>query len=311
MVWIERSKIDVSYYPLLVLKMVMILSLICLKAPNYSPKLLDFLSGYDNIAYFLPKKFLCSLLRKRVNQKLNLDPEVVAEAFLSIDYPLLIVRSENVSPKINAPCAIFVDLEKSKEEIMIVLFPRKNTHNVHTSSNNFNAGAFPELFSSETLHDTNIMDRMELQMNRKVLEEISEAINGNKGVALNKLSTATMFKVIYIIVFVTNDFGAIRDANEDLKLLSFAFDTSRLELKHSVILKGVSHPVKGLQSHRAKLDNFLNRSSMNQTLKVKQTRDSAVLQNQSECDDTRDDNNKKGKGNNKGKKSKTSKGKKK
>lgn len=81
-------------------------------------------------------------------------------------------------------------------------------------------------------------------------------------------------------------------------------------MKHSVILKGVSRAVKGLQSHRPKLDNFLNRSSMNQALKVKQTRDSVMLQNQSECDNTQDDNNKKGKGN-KGKKSKTSKGKKK
>ena len=177
--------------------MVMILSLICLKAPNYSPKLLDFLSGYDNIAYFLPKKFLCSLLRKRINQKLNLDPEVVAEAFLSINDPLLIVRSENVSPKINAPCAIFVDLEKSKEEIMSILFPRKNTHNVHTPSNNVNAGTIPEILSSDTLQDTNIMNRVELQINWKVLEEISEAINGKKGVALNKLSAATMIKVHY------------------------------------------------------------------------------------------------------------------
>ncbi|GKD71648.1 hypothetical protein Tco_1325738 [Tanacetum coccineum] len=205
MVWIQRNKIDVSYYPLLVLKMVMMLSLICLKAPNYSPQLLDFLSGLDNIAYFLPKKFVSGLLRKRINQQLNLDPEVVAEAFLSIDDPLLIVRSGNVSPKINAPCAIFVDLEKSKEEIMSVLFPRKNTHNVHSSSDNVNAGTIPELLPSDTLQHANIMNRVELQMNWKVLEEISEAINVKKGVALNKLPAATMIKVIYIIVFVTND----------------------------------------------------------------------------------------------------------
>ncbi|PWA41917.1 uvrD-like Helicase, ATP-binding domain, P-loop containing nucleoside triphosphate hydrolase [Artemisia annua] len=223
--------------------------------------------------------------------------KVVAEAFLSIDDPLLIVRSKTVSPKINAPCAIFVDLEKSKEEMMSVLFPSKNTHNVHTSSNNVNAGAFPELLSSETLHDTNIMDRVELKMNWKVLEEISKAINGKKGVALNKLSTATMSKneldinrgtLLTAFAAQTScsyeDARAIHDANEGLKLLSFAFDTSQLELKHSVILKGVSRAVKGLQT---------------------------VLQNQSECDNTLDGNNKKGKGNNKGKKSKTSKGKKK
>nr|GEW00454.1 UvrD-like helicase, ATP-binding domain, P-loop containing nucleoside triphosphate hydrolase [Tanacetum cinerariifolium] len=127
---IQRSKIDGSYYPLLVLKMVMILSLICLKLPNYSHRLLQHLSGYGNYAYFLPKKFVSCLLRKSKNPELNLNPEVVAEAFFSVDDPLLIISSEDGSPKINAPCAIFVDIRNSKEEIMSVVFPRKNTHNV-------------------------------------------------------------------------------------------------------------------------------------------------------------------------------------
>ncbi|GJZ25238.1 UvrD-like helicase, ATP-binding domain, P-loop containing nucleoside triphosphate hydrolase [Tanacetum coccineum] len=280
-------------------------------------------SEINNIAYFLPKKFVSGLLRKRINQQLNLDPEVVAEAFLSIDDPLLIVRSRNVSPKINAPCAIFVDLEKSKEEIMSVLFPRKNTHNVHSSSDNVTAGTIPELLSSDTLQHTNIMNRVELQMNWKLLEEISKVINGKKGVALNKLPAATMIKneldinrgtVLSAFAAQTSwsreDATAIRGANDGLKLLSFMFDTSRPDLKHSTELNGASRIVKGLQSDRPKLDNFLNRSAMSQALKVKQTRDSVVLENQSECDNTQDGNNKKGKGN-KGKKSKTSKGKKK
>ncbi|GKD32070.1 hypothetical protein Tco_1242848 [Tanacetum coccineum] len=163
-IWIKKSNIDGFYYPLLALKLVMILSLICLKVPDYSPLLLDFLSGYDNITHFLPKKFVCDLLRKRKNQKLNLDPEVVAEAFISIDDPLLILSSENVSPKIDAPCAIFVDLRKSKEEIESVVFPRINTLNVHTSSNN--AGTIPEVSSSNKLPDTYMnMNTVKLQMN--------------------------------------------------------------------------------------------------------------------------------------------------
>ncbi|PWA46186.1 uvrD-like Helicase, ATP-binding domain, P-loop containing nucleoside triphosphate hydrolase [Artemisia annua] len=204
---IQRSKIDASYYPLLVLKMVMILSLICLKLPEYSHWLLRHLSGYGNYAYFLPKKFVSCLLRKSKNEELNLDPEVVAEAFSSIDDPLLIISSEDGSPKINAPCAIFVDLRKSKEEIMNVLFPRKNTHNASTSSSSVNAGAIPEGSSSETLPDI-VMDinRVELRMNWKVIEEISEAINEKKGVAPNKLPAATRIMVMYIIVFVLNDF---------------------------------------------------------------------------------------------------------
>ncbi|PWA76942.1 uvrD-like Helicase, ATP-binding domain, P-loop containing nucleoside triphosphate hydrolase [Artemisia annua] len=143
--WIKKSNIDGFYYPLLVLKLVMILSLICLKVPNHSPVLLQHLSGYNSITDFLPKKFVCDLLRKKKNEKLNLDPEVVAEAFISIDDPLLILSSENVSPEIDAPCAIFVDLSKSKEEIESVLFPRINTLNVHASLSK--AGTIPEVSS--------------------------------------------------------------------------------------------------------------------------------------------------------------------
>nr|GEV20038.1 UvrD-like helicase, ATP-binding domain, P-loop containing nucleoside triphosphate hydrolase [Tanacetum cinerariifolium] len=239
--------------------MVIILSLICLKAPLYSPQLLDFLSGLDNIAYFLPKKFVHGLLRKRINQKLNLDPEVVAEVFLSIDDPLLIVKSGNVSPKINARCSIFVDLEKSKEEIMSVLFLRKNTHNVHLSSDNVNAGTIPELLSSETLQHANIMNRVELQMNWK------NELDINRGTVLIAFAAQASWSC--------EDAIAIRDANYGLKLLSFMFDTSRQDLKHSTVLKGASRIVKGLQSDRPKLEKFLKRSAMSQALKVKRTCD--------------------------------------
>ncbi|GKE98553.1 hypothetical protein Tco_0021904, partial [Tanacetum coccineum] len=188
----HRSKIDASYYPLLVLKMVMILSLICLKLPKYSHRLQRYLSGYGNYVYFLPKKFVSGLLKKSKNEELNLDPEVVAEAFSSIDDPLLIISSKDGSPKINAPRAIFVDLRKSKKEIMSVLFPRKNKHNPSTSSSTVNAAAIPEGSSSETLQDTvTNINSVELQMNWKVIEEISQAIDEKKGVAPNKLPAAT------------------------------------------------------------------------------------------------------------------------
>nr|GFD49160.1 UvrD-like helicase, ATP-binding domain, P-loop containing nucleoside triphosphate hydrolase [Tanacetum cinerariifolium] len=38
------------------------------------------------------------------------------------------------------------------------------------------------------------MNIVKMQMNWKVLEEMSSAINGKKGVALNKLPTAPMIK---------------------------------------------------------------------------------------------------------------------
>ncbi|PWA86118.1 uvrD-like Helicase, ATP-binding domain, P-loop containing nucleoside triphosphate hydrolase [Artemisia annua] len=316
---IQRSKIDASYYPLLVLKMVMILSLICLKLPEHSRMLLQCLSGYGNYAYFLPKKFVSCLLRKSKNEELNLDPEVVAEAFSSIDDPLLIISSEDGSPKINAPCAIFVDLRKSKEEIMSVLFPRKNTHNASTSSSTVNAGAIPEGSSSETLPDT-IMDinHVELQMNWKVIEEISEAINEKKGVAPNKLPAATSVSEPFYSHALNSTVKDLRIVENNIAI--FIKNAQVVADNHSKTWKTLRMTVDSLQSIRhyidpflRNIDEFLNkRKKINKSKgkKVEETGDEAsvVLENQSECENSQDGNNEKRKGNNKGKKSNKSKG---
>ncbi|PWA95691.1 uvrD-like Helicase, ATP-binding domain, P-loop containing nucleoside triphosphate hydrolase [Artemisia annua] len=129
--WCRLSGGDRSlYHKLLALKLVMMLSLILLEEPDHSQVLLDLLTGRSNIADLLPQKFVSSLLRRRKGRSLNLNPEVVSEAFMSVKDPLVIVCRGDMVPNIHAPCAIFVDLNKSKEEIMRVLFPRKNTHSV-------------------------------------------------------------------------------------------------------------------------------------------------------------------------------------
>nr|GEV10950.1 UvrD-like helicase, ATP-binding domain, P-loop containing nucleoside triphosphate hydrolase [Tanacetum cinerariifolium] len=94
---------------------------------------------------------------------LNLNPELIAKPFLSIEDPLLIVYSGDVSPNIHAPSVIFVDLKKPKQE-MSALLPRKYTHSGQTSSNSVDAGTNPK------------------------------AINKNKGVEVNRFSTAAMIK---------------------------------------------------------------------------------------------------------------------
>nr|GEU65283.1 UvrD-like helicase, ATP-binding domain, P-loop containing nucleoside triphosphate hydrolase [Tanacetum cinerariifolium] len=342
--WIRKSSIDGSFYQLLILKMVMILSLICLKLPEHSTLLLVLLSGYDNFAYLLPKKFVSDLLKKRKDKKLNLDPEVVAEAFISIDDPLVIVSLKNVNPKIEAPCAIFVDLQKSKEEIMNVLFPSKNKPDVYTSSNNDDAGTIPEVSSSNTLPDGNMnMNRVARQMNWKVLEDISKAINGKRRVALNKLSTATLIKdeleinkgtlataLVNLKSFSDEDISVVCNANNCLKVLSFACETSRPDIKESDWLKDMEFSVERLQHYRPRIDDLLKNCVMSQESKVVQTvvprssctteveetgdKDSPggmLSENHSSGDNTRDARNKKGKGNNKAKKSKKNQDKKK
>ncbi|PWA96132.1 uvrD-like Helicase, ATP-binding domain, P-loop containing nucleoside triphosphate hydrolase [Artemisia annua] len=124
--WIKKSEVcPTGFPPILALKLVMILSLVCLQVSDCSKELLDLLLDGDNVADMLPNKFVSDLLRRRDGDCLNLNPEVVAEAFLSVADPLLIASSGDLSPKINAPCAIFVDLMKSKEEVISELFPRK------------------------------------------------------------------------------------------------------------------------------------------------------------------------------------------
>nr|XP_043626065.1 uncharacterized protein LOC122597546 [Erigeron canadensis] len=103
----------------------MVTILFVLQAEDDSGLLGYMLLGSKNIPHLLPPKFVYCLLKNRKDHNLNLTPEVVAEAFLSIDDPLVIVSSKDKNPRIDAPCAIFVDLRKSKEKIINILFTKK------------------------------------------------------------------------------------------------------------------------------------------------------------------------------------------
>ncbi|KAJ0765114.1 putative TPR and ankyrin repeat-containing protein [Helianthus annuus] len=346
--WIKSSNIKLSdYHPLLSLKLVMILCLICLQLSDCSQLLLDLLSGRDNIAYLLPKKFVYDLLRRRKGRYLNLNPEVVAEAFMSIDDSLLIVCSGNASPRIHAPCAIFVDpAGKSKEEILSVLFPRKTTLNVQKPPKNDDIGTILETSSSNTLQDEILnVNPVELQMNWEVLEDISEAINGTKGLVVDtsmikneldkNIGTLTM-ALADKISCAGKDATVVHEANlakEDLKLLSSSVAYFSQQIReHSLVMMTVQGVVERLQSKRPKIDEFLNQSAISQesntghmavlesssASEVGQTSgeknhvkgtcdDSPVVENQSGGVNTQDARNKKGKG----KKNRKNKGKKK
>ncbi|PWA91973.1 uvrD-like Helicase, ATP-binding domain, P-loop containing nucleoside triphosphate hydrolase [Artemisia annua] len=153
--WLQRSSRS-SYLPILVLRLIMMLSLVCLHLPDCSRVLLDLLCGGNNIAHLLPNKFASDLLSRRKGRRLNLNPEVVAEAFINIEDPLPILCSGDASPKIHAPCAIYVDLRKSFGEIMQALFLRKTTLGVQNPSTNDDCGMIDEATCSSTLPDANL-----------------------------------------------------------------------------------------------------------------------------------------------------------
>ncbi|XP_024963202.1 uncharacterized protein LOC112503376 isoform X1 [Cynara cardunculus var. scolymus] len=281
--WIKKSDMNPRFYhPVLVLKLVMILCLICLKVSDCSEVLRDLLFGMNNIAYLLPKEFLGGLLKRRKSRYLNLNADVVAEAFLTIEDPLLIVSTENASPRIHAPCAMFVDLRRSRDEIMNVLFPKKNTHSDSTS----------EAPSSNPLPDSNFnVDpadgcKGELVMKWNILDDISEVINGQKGEIQSSFSDYAMIKkeldkiVHAMATALTNAktcageyatlLREVRCAFDELELLSCWLDTrlvifSGLEVNlvfSSDETKSLQEVVEGLQSRRPMMDDFLNQFGM-------------------------------------------------
>ncbi|GKC94647.1 UvrD-like helicase, ATP-binding domain, P-loop containing nucleoside triphosphate hydrolase, partial [Tanacetum coccineum] len=158
--WIRGSKIIVSdYLPLVALRLVMMLSLICLLVSDKSEEvLLRLLTVEESIVRLLPKKLVAKLLRRSSVSRLNLNPEVVAEAFESVKDPLLIGYSRDKIPQIHAPCAIFVDLKRSKQEIMSVLLPRRYIESGQTSSNNVDAGTTPEVSKVEQTGDGAVLE---------------------------------------------------------------------------------------------------------------------------------------------------------
>ncbi|XP_057960849.1 uncharacterized protein LOC131152911 [Malania oleifera] len=108
--WIRKSNIcSDSYYPLLVLRLIVIVCLLCLKSEKYYGLLHDLFS-LQNIMSQLPKEFL-NVLRQE-HESANVDVKLIAEAFEKIGNPLVIVNTERSCTEFECPDAIFVDASK-------------------------------------------------------------------------------------------------------------------------------------------------------------------------------------------------------
>ncbi|KAI3735128.1 hypothetical protein L6452_14616 [Arctium lappa] len=292
--WIHKSNINPDYYqPLLVLKLVMILCLICLKVSDCSQVLLDLLVGRNNIAYLLPKKFVGDLLSRRKSRYLNLNVDVVAEAFLTVEDPLLIVSTENASPRIHAPCATFVDLRRSREEIMNTLFPKKTTTHTDVASGAPSLNPLPDANLN-----VNPTDGCKLKK-WNIIDDISEVINATKGESQSSFSDAATIKkeldkIVHALATafanaktcVGEDATLLREvrcAFDELKLLSCWFDASEYEVGDLVFskdeTKSLQQVVEGLQSRRPMIDDFLKQSGMSeepQKVVVSESRNTSV-----------------------------------
>nr|GEW52530.1 UvrD-like helicase, ATP-binding domain, P-loop containing nucleoside triphosphate hydrolase [Tanacetum cinerariifolium] len=244
--WIQRSKIDPSYYhPILALS-----------------DTLFTLSASIRLLKIAAKKGSC----------LNLNPEVVAEAFISIEDPLLIMYSGDASPKIHAPCSISVDLGKSKEETMSILLSEINTHRVQDPANNVDCGTMPEATNSNTSPDVSPVDgsNTEQQMSSELVKRIVKSMNmTTKGVPLNMFMDKSMKKHLNAFKKELNyvlengncseeDIKFLRDTCTDMKGFYQLFDTSSLNSGHSVSSKHVKRAKDFIQDTMPKFNDVLS-----------------------------------------------------
>ncbi|CAK9141755.1 unnamed protein product [Ilex paraguariensis] len=124
--WIKKSKINFKYYyPLLVTRLVSILCLVCVNSGRYFD-ILPQLLGRGNITSQLPKELCGVLQRMRKGNGVNVNANVLAEAFKRIGDPLVIVSLRINCANFFCPDAILVDMgvTQCREDIIRVLFPR-------------------------------------------------------------------------------------------------------------------------------------------------------------------------------------------
>nr|GEY71104.1 UvrD-like helicase, ATP-binding domain, P-loop containing nucleoside triphosphate hydrolase [Tanacetum cinerariifolium] len=215
--------------------------------------------------YLLPNKFVSNLLRGNEGQNLILNPKIVAEAFSSIDDPLVILCSGDVRPNIDAPCAIFVELTNSREEIMSVLFQRKTSLSIQNPSNDDACGSIPEIACANTLADANLIVkpvdgcRRELQMKWKDLKRIFFYFQNEFEIYVDTLATALEDGKFRTGEYVT----LVHCVYSELKALLEAF-TSQTQITFK---KKYENLMEWPERSGPKLDDFLKRYGKSQNVK--------------------------------------------
>ncbi|XP_073158784.1 uncharacterized protein [Henckelia pumila] len=121
--WIRCSNIDHNYFPVLVLKLIMILCLVCLNS-RMSLDILFELLARPLIRSHLQKQFYEALMCGKANNSSSI--VTVAAALKAIGDPMVIVTLRENNFNLVCPDAIFLDLGlfSCKSDVINVLFPR-------------------------------------------------------------------------------------------------------------------------------------------------------------------------------------------
>ncbi|KAI3470132.1 hypothetical protein Pfo_026795 [Paulownia fortunei] len=295
--WIKISHIDCKYYfPVLMLRLFVILCLLCLNS-DLSFNILFELLGVTQIRSQLPREF-CEAIRRR-NKNYNSYVTAIAGAFKIIGDPLVIVASSESSLKFVCPDAIFLDLRSfsCRNEIMKTLFPASTEascgqlttveRNVTKSSSIglppvVNDQGKSTIMQSTLRTDTNLSSengKGDLQINWGLIREMSDAFeslrNRNdgklKGLVLRKkveveehmnLLTAALAQLSELRSHSGEDKNVLCEATsmiEELNQLSSLLDTSDFDFK---ALSEIGELLKSLEARRPQLDRLFSLFTM-------------------------------------------------
>ncbi|KAL4392729.1 hypothetical protein AHAS_Ahas03G0374200 [Arachis hypogaea] len=159
--WIRKSNMNVDhYYPLFVLRLVVLLCLLHLSSGLYLDLLHDLFRKNSSISAqcaHLPREFL-DVLRKGKN---SLGLKVYAEAFKVIDDPLVIVNLRKNASKFVSPDATIIDLMTcQKQELMLKVLLEKqvdDTAAVITEASDTKSNVFPSTNCSDLPNRSSVL----------------------------------------------------------------------------------------------------------------------------------------------------------
>ncbi|KAJ9145900.1 hypothetical protein P3X46_028228 [Hevea brasiliensis] len=121
--WIKRYNLKMEFYPLLVLRLFVVLCLLCINFDGYYDLLFNLLDKRE-VTSLLPWKFYKSLWRLREHEKAHINIKVVSEALKGIGNPLVVVNLGLHCAEFSFPGAIFLHLnvEQGRKCILQRLF---------------------------------------------------------------------------------------------------------------------------------------------------------------------------------------------
>ncbi|KAL3506739.1 hypothetical protein ACH5RR_032121 [Cinchona calisaya] len=305
--WIAKSNIDFNqYYPLLMLRLVVIMCLLCLNSGKYFAILSGLLSQF-HISSQLPRPFTEALRRGMKRTSVNLSLNSTAEAFRRIGDPIVIVHLRGKIPKLVCSDAIVVEIGATpqKDNIMRILFPRTGSCLDQRSTAEANA---PDLCKGLRHPDANLLSSPDanmssgngsadnLKMKWALFQEISDAILSTEKRRDGNLTSSSDFVKIKVELQDSlnilaagvhvqkshpvgngNLFGETSSMLQELNELSSLFHASDFLSAKNMARMGFL--LMSLQSRRPKLENFLNQLSVPKEAGAKQISDGQAEEN--------------------------------